>query len=226
MRYSLIMFDSDGTLLDFAHAERTAFFRAFEHFGVPVGEDELKLYSKINDDCWKMLERKEITKPQLFTRRFSEFLKEINVKLDPAEVNKTYLSFLSQDGTVLPGVIPVLEKLSVTHELVIITNGTDFVQRGRLADSKIEKYFTHTFISDVLGVQKPDRCFFDIALEQLGRTDRENMLVVGDSLTSDIRGANNAGIDACWYNPNKTPKRDGFDVKYEINQLSELFDIV
>lgn len=226
MRYDLIMFDSDGTLLDFAHSERTAFFLTFKHFGVPVTDEDCENYSRINDSCWKMFERKEITKPELCRLRFSRLADSLGVEYDAMEVNDYYMNMLATDGTMLPETESVLNGLWGKIELTLVTNGTAFVQRGRLADSGIGKYFSHIFISDDLGVQKPDGSFFDLALEKMGRTDRSRILVVGDSLTSDIRGANNAGIDACWYNPQKAPRREGFDIKYEITQLCELFDIV
>lgn len=201
MNYKYILLDADDTLLDFAAAERAAFLQTLVRFS-PEGDydpDALyALYHRVNDELWKALERGETTREALKIDRFSRVFEESRVlRGDTAPAFAAeYMKSLSHEGVLVPGALETCKRLSEKYRLYIVTNGTSFVQHGRLDDSPISKYICDLFISEDIGVNKPAPEFFDRVIDAVGDRERSHYVVVGDSVTSDINGAVASGLDS------------------------------
>ncbi len=226
MQYSYLFFDADETLYDFKHSEKTAFFRAFEHFGIPCEEKWERVYSEINQKYWLKYNKGKVTKDQLMRGRFADLLKKMKVDLDPCELNACYRQKLGEDATLLPDAYEVVNKLCKAYKLVMVTNGFESQQQSRFALSGISDCFVGCYTSDKMGVAKPSKEYFDKVMSIVGIEDRSKILIIGDSLSSDIEGGNNAGIDTCWFNPSGKKRPRGYDIKFEIRQLTELYEIL
>lgn len=224
MKYTTLLLDLDETLFDFSKSEKFAIDKLMEKYNIPVTEENRRLYSKINDEKWKKLERGELTRPQLFRERFDDFLKKTGVTADTDEANLSYMQFLSQASFILDGALETCKKLSGNYSLYLVTNGTKIVQNGRLSGSPIMKYIKDVFISEEIGFNKPQKEYFDYVLEHIEEKDKTKILVVGDSLSSDIAGAENSGLDSCWVNRKK--QKNVSDATYTISCITEIFDIL
>lgn len=227
MKYKWLLLDVDGTLFDYDKAEAIALEKAFEWFGYGLQPGCAEAYRQINEQIWLAFELGEISQQRLRTRRFELLFEAIHVELDPAAFSEGYLTGLSEGSYLVEGAEEVVRSLhSRGVGLVLITNGLKEVQRPRIAKSTIGEYFVDLVVSGEVGVAKPDPRIFEIAFERMGHPRQEDVLIVGDSLTSDIRGGNAVGIDTCWFNPTQKVCDQDVDVRYEIRRLDELPAIV
>jgi len=224
-RYDFLLFDADETLLDFPKASQAALRRALELYGIPYPPDVWERFKVHNDLVWRQFERGERDKQSLTVDRFRMLFSELSADADPVAFNRNYVEELARGGYVLPGALELCKKISEYYPLYIVTNGMAATQHGRLSRSPIAKYVKKTYISDEIGFQKPRREFFDAVLADLGASDRSRVLLLGDSLTSDMQGGVNAGIRTCWYNPGY---RDagGIPVDFMIHTLEEFPSLV
>jgi len=225
-RYPYLLFDADDTLFDFGAANHNAFARVCDYCGLTYTEALYEHYESINAPLWQQLNRGEVTKEFLVVERFRRFLAEVGVNADPAECNRIQLSGLGSSSVLFPEALEVVQTLAKTHKLYIVTNAVASVQRARLAASAIAPYITDAFISEEAGAAKPSRAYFDYVFSRIDGITADNCLVIGDSLTSDIQGAVNAGLPACWYNPKGAPRPADLPIDYEIRDLRELYNIV
>lgn len=221
-KYEILLFDADGTLLDFDRAEEEGIEGLLKHFGVPVTEENKEKYHLLNKSYWEKLERGEITRDQVLSLRFEEFFGSFGIKVDGMEVDRLYRTILDNGAFLIHGAIELLEALKERYLLYIITNGVASTQYKRLKMSGLDRYFKDIFISEEAGSQKPQMEFFEYCFSKMGRRDVENMLVIGDSLTSDIRGGNNAGIDTLWINLHGQENTKKVRVDYEASSLAEV----
>ncbi len=222
MKYRWLLFDVDNTLFDFDAAELKALARTFLQFGRDYTPEIGERYHQINHDLWQAFERGEITAVQLRTTRFQKLFQTIGFQADPAAFSDVYLGNLATFPDLIDGAAELVPCLSRTHQLALITNGLSDVQRPRLAASPIGDCFTAVTISDEIGVAKPDTGIFDAAFAVMGQPAKSDVLIIGDSLTSDIRGGANYGIDTCWYNPAGQLNPNGLTPTYEIRHLHEM----
>jgi len=217
-----ILFDLDDTLLDFGKAEASALRRVLTEMNAPVNDAVLERYHEINQRMWKLLEMREITRDELRPRRFELLFGELGLPCDSKAVCEVYERYLGQGHWFMPGAEALLETLAPKYRLCLVSNGNAHVQRSRLRVTGITRYFDGIFISHELGVDKPSREFFDCCFAAMPEVKKETALIVGDSLSSDIRGGKNAGIRTCWYNPKgKTPPLD-LVPDYEFSDLAQL----
>ncbi len=226
MRYNTVLFDADGTLLDFARSEREAVREAFLLSGISASDSELGEYSRINDSLWKQLERREIERSFLLYHRFEIFCERFGYVADAKKIAEDYITALSTKGYLLDGAEEMLCKLYGHVRMYIVTNGLGRVQRGRYAVCGIEKYFDGIFISEIIGHNKPDVRFFDSVRQSIPSFDASGTVVVGDSLSSDILGGNNAGLDTCWYNPACKPLSDIAAPTYTANNFEDICKLI
>ena len=224
--YHCVLFDLDGTLLDFSAAEHGALMETLEHFDFPATEQTEQIYRSINDALWAALERGEIRQEKLVVRRFEKLQEELGIKQDPVQMNAYYLARLTQRADVFPEVENVLKELAEVATLVIVSNGVENVQLGRLERAGILPYFDGVFISGKVGASKPSRKIFDVALNSLGIENRKKVLMVGDSLRADVSGGAAAGLDTCWCNFKDAPMPEKEKPTYTITNLEQLFEIV
>jgi 2-haloacid dehalogenase len=226
MRYEWILFDADGTLFDYDRAKASALARTFEQSGLPLQPGTAEAYRRINAEIWRQFEQGQIDQQRLRARRFELLFEELGVDYDAEAFSARYLENLAHGTDLLDGAEGVLQALDGRVGLALITNGLHEVQRPRLARSAIGHYFSEIIISEEVGAAKPDRRIFDVALERMGFPPRDKVLIVGDSLSSDIQGGSDYGLDTCWYNPGGNPRPDGLRIRYEIAGLEQLLDLV
>ena len=226
-KYYCILFDADNTLLNFDAAENKALAETLVNFGIEPDAETVQTYRTINEELWRQLEKGQIRREKLFGERFSRFLKAIDAAGDGVEMNRCYLEQLSTHPDLMsPEVLDVLRELSEVATLAIVSNGARKVQTRRLAESGVMNFMEDVFISEKMGCEKPNARIFDAALRALGVENREHVLVVGDSLTSDIQGGVNAGLDTCWFNPGHAENPGKVSPTYEIASLEELYPLV
>lgn len=226
-KYYCILFDADNTLLDFDAAERKALAETLAQYNIEPSNETVEKYRTINEGLWRQLEKGQIRREKLMNERFTRFLKEIGVSGSGAEMNRYYLNQLSTHPDLMPGnVLDVLHELAEVATMAIVTNGFDKVQSRRVKESGIAAFMEEVFVSERLDSEKPNRKIFDTALRTLGVENREHVLVVGDSLSSDIQGGINAGLDTCWLNRNHVENPGQISPTYEIESLEQLYPIV
>jgi 2-haloacid dehalogenase len=220
--YTWLLFDADGTLFDYDRAEGTALEHAFVELGVAFEPACLDLYREINMRVWRQFENGQITAEQLRLRRFELLFEALSQPLAPAEFSPIYLRHLARGSHLIDGASEVVPALCAKYRLALITNGLRDVQRPRLAGSAIRDCFAEVIISEEIGAAKPDPAIFDAAFARLGRPPRTEVLLVGDSLTSDIAGGRRYGLDTCWFNPTGAARPADATSTYEIRHLNEL----
>ncbi len=224
--FEYLFLDLDETILDFHKAEAVALRKALTEFGIAPTEEVCALYSRINKDCWHALERGELTRDQVRVNRFSRLMEALKLSADPKVWADCYEGYLSQGHWFLPGAYDALVRLSKKYRLFLATNGIAHVQEGRLESAQIRPLFEQIFISQEIGANKPSQAFFEGCFAKIPGFDREKCLMVGDSLSSDILGGQNAGIATCWVNPGHLPQKPGIRVDYEIESLPQLYPLL
>ena len=217
-----IFLDLDDTLLDFHRAEAAALSKTLEQLGIPPTAETVARYSAINAQQWRLLEEGKFTRDEILTRRFDILFQELGVTRSSALARRTYEQFLGQGHIFIPGAEALLKALAPRYALYLVSNGTAAVQAGRIASAGIASYFRKIFISEQMGLHKPQKEFFDACFAAIPGFHREEALIIGDSLTSDIRGGDNAGIRTCWFNPQGKPRLEGVRVDYEVSALSQI----
>lgn len=217
-----VLFDLDDTLFDFHKAEKIALTKTLMHFGIDPTEETLALYSTINAAHWKRLELGEISREEVKVGRYRELFKTIGVECDPVKATAYYESMLAIGHYFMPGAPELLEELYRKYRLYIVSNGTAKVQEGRIGSSGIAKYMDGIFISQLLGANKPDKQFFDICFAEIPDFSLSETVIIGDSLSSDIKGGINAGIITVWFNPKGIENDNDIKPDYTIKELSEV----
>ncbi len=217
-----VLFDLDDTLFDFHKAEKIALTKTLVHFGIDPTEETLALYSAINAAHWKRLELGEISREEVKVGRYRELFKTIGVECDPVKATAYYESMLAIGHYFMPGAPELLEELYGKYRLYIVSNGTAKVQEGRIGSSGIAKYMDGIFISQLLGANKPDKQFFDICFAEIPDFSLSETVIIGDSLSSDIKGGINAGIITVWFNPKGIENDNDIKPDYTIKELSEV----
>lgn len=224
----VLLWDIDGTLLNFLEAEKYAIRKCFSIFNLGECTDEmLGKYSKINDKYWKMLERGEITKKEVLHNRFEEFFKLEKIAFADVEAfNGEYQVRLGDEIFFNDDSYELMKKLKGHVLQYAVTNGTYVAQKRKLERSGLDRLFDGVFISEHIGVEKPNKAFFDYIWDEIGHYGKDEVMIIGDSLTSDIKGGENAGIISCWYNPYKLENKLNVKPNFEINDLHQIEEII
>lgn len=223
-KYSTILFDADETLLDFPACEKAALCSVCDKFGIAFSEEVRATFSAFNLALWKQLEKGLITRDLIKIRRFEQLAEHFSLAANPKEMAVYYVHMLSTFAFLLDGADKLCERLSKEHKLYIVTNGIGTVQQNRLAKSGLLPYFSEVFISENIGSQKPSKEFFDFVFENIPEKDKSRIIIVGDSMTSDILGGINAGIDTCFFNP--WGREEIYKPTYTAKSFEELEDIL
>ena len=216
-----VFLDLDDTIFDFHKAERIAIAGTLSMLGVEPTDATLKRYSEINRSQWELLERGELTRERVLVRRFELLFKELGIEDRSVEARRNYESRLAIGHYFMEGAEELLDALYGKYRLYLASNGTKAVQDGRIASSGISKYFDRIFISQEVGYDKPSPLFFDACFAAIDGFKRDEAIIVGDSLTSDIKGGINAGIRTCHFNVKGTEYKDVIP-DYTVTKLSEL----
>ena len=225
-KYKVLLFDADGTLLDFKKAQSQALCAVLKMHGISPDDAILQKYAEINDSLWKAYERGEILRSQIGITRFKRLFKWAG--LDYCEemgIEADYRRELARGHDLLKNAFEVCAALHKKYDMYIITNGNTHTQIPRLAECGLAPFFKKNFISEAMNCRKPERLFFDTVVGDIGCTKAE-ALIIGDSLSSDILGGINAGIDTCWFNPEGNPAPEDCRPTMEIRSLTELLSIL
>lgn len=227
MKYDWLWFDLDNTLLNFNASSKVAFSKLLEDIAVPENEDSYANYHAINAVAWKEFEDGVISQEKLKRERFKRYLDTLNVDFDGYEANAIYLNHIAENSFFVDGALGLLEFFAnAKMNMAILTNGMKEVQRPRLINTEIINYFEAIIVSDEIGCSKPELSFFDHAYDECGKPDYRRVLMIGDSLGSDILGAINFGVDCCWMNPTEAKNENNLPITHTISSLDQLKKIV
>lgn len=221
MKYKYIFMDMDGTLFDFDKSERLSLMLALREHALPCTEEIINDFHEINARLWRVYETGEISRNEVQITRYKRLFEKYSLSADAEAVNELYKKSLYQSADLIDGARQICRALSENHALYIVSNGAYEQQLARLIKAGIAPFFTDVFISEQMGVHKPQREFFELALERAGIKKRSECLVVGDSPTSDIAGAAGASIDSCLFSNVYIP----CGCTYHISRLEELIEI-
>lgn len=227
-KYKYLLWDIDGTIINFELAERAAIRSLFKRFKLGDCSDEMLMYySQINKRYWQLMESGKIKKDKMLVERFIEFFSNKGINADiAAEFNKEYQIALCDTIVFNDDAIDIIKHQKKTCKIIIVTNGTEVVQEKKLERSGLNDIADNVFISEVVGFEKPNIKFFEKVILEVGIKDLKEALIIGDSLTSDIQGGHNIGIDTCWYNPKNEENTTLLNPTYTIRNLHELENII
>lgn len=221
MKYKYLFMDMDGTLFDFRKSEQNAFAQSLNAVDVTYTEHLFHTFHKINKRLWREYESAGMTRAEVQLTRYERLFKLFHLRADASAANEAYKTVLSGSTDLIDGALEICRTLSQTHTLYIITNGATN-QRGRLSFAGLAPFFDDIFISEEIGFHKPQKEFFEYVLNQTGIENKRDCLVIGDSQSSDVRGARNAGLDSCLF----SEKEITCGYTYRITSLYELCELV
>ncbi len=218
--FKWLLFDADNTLLDFKRASRRAFWETFRQFGLGMSEERFSLYKKLNHGVWQEFEQKKISAERLRVKRFELLFEALEIRaMDPAECNRVFLENLVTYSEAYEGVFELLVLLKKKYQMSLVTNGLKEVQRPRLDKVRMTHFFNSIIVSDEIGFAKPDPAYFKIVFDSIPEPpEREEVLIIGDNLHSDIQGGRDFGIKTCWVSHGKSNESD-VQPDYEIESV-------
>ena len=221
-KFSTVLLDVDGTLLDFVRSEREGISAVLRNFGVEPTDKRIQMYHDLNESFWASFERGEITKEELVWRRFQVYFAQLGRQVNGRKAEEQYRSQLDCSAFLMEGAAELRAYLKERYDLYVVTNGTSATQYKRLALSGLDLFMDGIFVSEDAGSQKPRKEYFDYCFSRMREKDPNKMILVGDSPASDLKGAMNAGISSCWYNPDGKTLPEGIRADYEVRSLEEL----
>lgn len=227
MHYTYVFLDLDNTLMDFDAAEDYAITKTLQEFSCPCTDLVKKTYTEINAALWEQFNKGLIEREALMVERFRLFFEKMDFpRVNAREVNESYKRNLGSRSDLIPGALEFCREMSRGTELYILTNGAVQVQRDRFSHSPLTQYVKDIFISELTGFQKPQKEYFDYVFERIPGFEKEKAIMIGDSPTSDIAGANNAGIVSCWYNPSGKEGVDGIYSDYTVMNYEQMKRVI
>ncbi len=226
MKYSMLLFDADGTLLDFDATEKKALRNTFAIYGYPFTPEMELRYQEINHNLWAAYEDGKISRETVIYTRFKNLFDEFGIDDDGIGFEDVYQKQLGRGHDLIPHAMEIIQSLHGKVNMCIVTNGVTETQYSRLRDSGLDKYFDKIFVSGEIGYQKPDPAYFSYCFEHMPEVDKNEVLLIGDSLSSDMLGGYNFHIDTCWYNPKEKKNEKNLPITYEIKDLRDLYQIL
>lgn len=225
--FTTIFWDLDNTLLDFDYSCRESLRQCFRTVDKELTGEMFQCYMQINGEYWKQFEKGQVTKAQLLHGRFADFFAQYGWKdMDVESFRLEYQHNLGNIYSFLDDSLTICKSLQMKYKQYVVTNGVSATQRSKLGLSGFMEVMDGIFISEEIGTPKPAKEYFEYCLAHVEEKDRDKILLVGDSLTSDIKGANTVGIKACWYNPKELARPEGYSIDYEINDLHQIYEVL
>ncbi|WP_036652721.1 YjjG family noncanonical pyrimidine nucleotidase [Paenibacillus pini] len=224
--YKTLLFDVDDTLLDFGAAEKLALRLLFEQQKIPLTDEVEANYKRINQGLWKSFEEGNIGREEVVNTRYSLLFKEYGQEVDGVLLEKSYRGFLEEGHDLIEGALELITDLQDKYDVYIVTNGVSKTQDRRLRDSGLHPLVKDIFVSEATGYQKPMKEYFDYVFARIPNFAVDQALIIGDSLSADIKGGQLAGLDTCWFNPGMKLNDSGIVPTYEIQKLDELYRIL
>ncbi|MBD8076123.1 YjjG family noncanonical pyrimidine nucleotidase [Bacillus thuringiensis] len=221
-KYKTLLFDVDDTLLDFQKAEKVALRVLFEEKGIPLTDEIEARYKKINKGLWDAFEKGELSSNEVVNTRFSLLFKEYGEEVDGILLENNYRNYLEEGNQLMQGAFEFINQIQGEYELYIVTNGVSKTQDKRLRNAGLHSLFKDVFVSEDTGFQKPMKEYFDYVFERIPNFAPEEGLIIGDSLSADMKGGYVAGIDTCWFNPERKLNDSGIIPTYEVHNFEEL----
>lgn len=224
-KYTTLYFDLDNTILDFTAAEHTAIRQLLKLHNLPINDEVISTYSAINQSWWERFEKGEIKKEEIFSGRFKDLLEKFGFSGNPVKMAEDYFEFLSQGYVAMNGAEEVLKYVKEQgYTVCITTNGMSRTQYRRINGCGLKQYFDYIIVSEDAGHQKPEAEYFEYAMANSPEKDKSKILVIGDSMSSDILGGINFQVDTCWLNPKG--KLGSQKATYEISEIMQIKDIL
>ncbi|MGI8386000.1 YjjG family noncanonical pyrimidine nucleotidase [Robertmurraya sp. P23] len=224
--YKYVFFDIDDTLLDFQATEKEALRALFAEQNMDLTAEDERRYKEINQGLWNAYENGQIDRDEVLNTRFSAFFMQYDLEVDGSLLERKYRSYLEQGHQLIDGAMDLVMHLQSRYELYIVTNGVSKTQDRRIRDSGLYSYFKNVFVSEDTGFQKPMKEFFDYVFDRIPDYIPGQGLIIGDSLSADIKGGQISGLDTCWFNPLRKENQSGISPTYEIQQLKEIHEIL
>lgn len=218
--------DLDNTIIDFNECARHSIMNIFADLGFHYDEHVFETFITENVKIWKRLELGEIDKPYLRANRWNIILGKLGIKYDGTIIEERFENGVAKGAYPVEYAYELLEYLYKKYDIYVVSNGFRFVQESRVKIGKYDKYFKELFLSEDIGIQKPDIRFFDYCYEKIGCPPKEDLILIGDSLSADIKGGNNFEIDTIWFNKNSDPESDTIKATYTVNKLEEIQNIL
>ncbi len=222
----IILIDLDNTIIDFNECARHSIMGIFEDLGFHYDENVFETFITENVKIWKRLERGEIDKPYLRANRWNIILGKLGIEYDGTIIEERFENGVAKGAYPVEYAYELLEYLYSKYDLYVVSNGFRFVQESRVKIGKFDKYFKELFLSEDIGIQKPDTRFFDYCYEKIDCPPKEELILIGDSLSADIQGGINFDIETIWFNKNNEPQNDTIKPTYTVNHLKEIENIL
>lgn len=224
MSYKILLFDVDDTLLDFGANETDSLTKLFEQHGYTFTDELFQVYNAVNKQLWADYENGKIGLDVVLNSRFSDTMLKLGKVVDGNEWENQYRELLGNGSQLMEGALEICQSLSASHRLFVVTNGITQTQIKRLKLSGLHDFFEDIFDSQSIGFQKPSKEFFDYVMSQIKDFNKQEALIIGDSLNTDIKGGLLAGIDTCWINPSQKSSAD-LHSTYTVTNLAEVYEI-
>jgi 2-haloacid dehalogenase len=225
MSYKILLFDLDDTLLDFSANEADSLNKLFQEHGYTLSDEILQVYKSVNKQLWADYENGKIILDEVLNSRFSETMLRLGQAVDGIEWEKQYRELLGNGCQLMEGALEVCQSLSISYRLFVVTNGVAKTQMKRLKQSGLYEFFEDVFDSQSIGSQKPSKEFFKYVMSHIKDFEKKEALMIGDSLSTDIKGGLLSGIDTCWINVKSQNGSADIDSTFTITCLKELYDI-
>lgn len=218
----VVLIDVDNTLLDFNECARQSMKKSFRMCELPYDEDKYAVFMKINDHLWEEVERRTLTKEELLKIRWKLIFKELDISEDGPTFEKIFHSFIAESHCLVKGARELLEYISNKYRVFFATNGFTLSQKNRIELAGLRSFAEDIFVSESIGCNKPERGFFDYCFAKIGDVAKDEVIMIGDSLTADIEGAASYGISTCWYNYDGITPDIAVKPDFTVNRLEEI----
>lgn len=222
----VVLFDVDGTLLDFEKCAEISMLTAAKELNVNLPCNIAEVFHRINDGLWLEIEKKELTRAELRQIRWKLIFDEIGIDFDGPTFEEVFFSYVTKSAETYEGAKDIMEYISKKYTVCIASNAMYNQQVTRLTKAGIYEYVEKMFISERAGYPKPDREFFDYCFKHLGDVKKDEVIIIGDSISADIAGGAAYGIKTCWFNPKKKEIPKDVKIDFVVNSLGEIKNIL